>query len=67
MPAGPVNAESVALRRAEVARELGISLDTVDRMILDGRLRCIRSGRIVLVPRAAVLALLAGQPEGGAA
>ena len=57
----PVLAEPDAQRRSEVARCLAVSLSTVDRMIMDGRLPAIRCGRIVLVPRTAVMAFLLGQ------
>lgn len=43
--------ERLLLKRQEAASLLGISVDTLARLIDNGELRVIRIGRSVLVPR----------------
>jgi excisionase family DNA binding protein len=44
--------------RAEVAKRLGISKQTVDRLIRSGNLRAVKLGRRVLIPVEAVMSLI---------
>jgi excisionase family DNA binding protein len=46
------------LRRREAASLLGLSVDTVDRLIRDGQLGAVRVGHAVLIPRHDVTALV---------
>lgn len=49
------------LRREVACEVLGLSATTLWRCVRDGRLRVVRVGRRVLVPRASIIALLAGR------
>jgi len=49
-----VTADQLALRRKEAARELGLSVRTIDRAIKRGDLLAKRYGARVLVPRAEI-------------
>jgi excisionase family DNA binding protein len=54
------------LRRREAAALLGLSVDTVDRLIRDGQLGAVRVRHAVLIPRQDVAALVkrrAGMPR----
>ncbi|MDA8310251.1 MAG: excisionase family DNA-binding protein [Actinomycetota bacterium] len=48
----------LAVSRSEAARRLGVGIGTLDRLIRDGRLFVVRAGDRVLVPVAALDALL---------
>jgi excisionase family DNA binding protein len=50
--------ERLLLKRQEAALLLGVSVDTVARLIEVGELRAIRIGRSVLVPRGELIALV---------
>ena len=54
---GPVP-EALALSKSEVARMLGVSLRTVDRLIALKHLPVRRLGRRVLIPRSSLQSLL---------
>ncbi|MER3426321.1 MAG: DNA-binding protein [Thermoleophilia bacterium] len=43
--------ERLTLTKAEVAKALGISVQTVNRMIARGEIPVIRAGKRVLIPR----------------
>ena len=45
------NVERLAYTKVEVARMLGISVQTVNRMIARGEIPVIRAGKRVLIPR----------------
>jgi excisionase family DNA binding protein len=53
-------ADAPLLRRHDVARRLNVSLDHVDRLIVTGRLRSMRIGRLVRVSEAELARFLAG-------
>jgi excisionase family DNA binding protein len=46
--------EKVFLRRKHAAEAASISLPVLDKLIREGRLRVVRVGRAVLIPRAAL-------------
>lgn len=50
--------ERLLLSRADAAAELGISTDTLRRLIASGELDVVRIGRSVLIPQEDVLALV---------
>jgi len=50
--------ERLLLSRSTAASALGVSVDTVARLIRDGELGAVRIGRSVLIPREDVLALV---------
>jgi excisionase family DNA binding protein len=50
--------ERLLLSRADAAAELGISTDTLRRLIASGELGVVRIGRSVLIPQEDVLALV---------
>ncbi len=53
------NPERLAYSKGEVAKMLGVSLSTIDRMVRDEKLRTIHVGkRRVLIPREEVQRLL---------
>ena len=43
--------EPLAITRHDAKAQLGVSLQTLDRLIARGELRAVRAGRRVLVPR----------------
>ncbi|MER3407662.1 MAG: DNA-binding protein [Nitrososphaera sp.] len=45
------NVERLAYTKVEVARMLGISVQTVNRMIARGEIPVIRAGKRILIPR----------------
>ena len=54
-----MNESRVSLSKQEVASRLGVSSDSVDRAIRQGKLKIIRFGRRVLIPASEVARLLA--------
>ena len=50
--------DRLAFSRDEVARQLGVSRDSVIRAIAKGKIKIIRFGRRVLIPRAELDRLL---------
>jgi excisionase family DNA binding protein len=61
MHADPVALERKAYRPPEVARATGLSRAFIYQLITEGKLRSIRLGRAIVIPAAAVDALLAGE------
>jgi excisionase family DNA binding protein len=43
--------EPLAITRADAVAQLGVSIQTLDRMIDRGEIRVVRAGRRVLIPR----------------
>ena len=52
--------EQAALSKAEFAREIGVSRDSVDRAIRRGEIKAIRFGRLVRISRQELDRILAG-------
>jgi excisionase family DNA binding protein len=50
--------ETIAFNRREAADALRVSLRTLDYLLAQGKLRCTRIGRRVVIPRAEVEELL---------
>jgi len=48
---GREDRQSLLLRPRAAARELGLGREAVYQLIREGRLRCVRVGRRLLVPR----------------
>lgn len=55
-PAAPAR---LSYTKREAAKSLGVSVRTIERLAQDGRLRCVKLGRKVVVPVDALAALLA--------
>ena len=53
--------EPLAVTRADVGAQLGVSLQTVDRLIGRGEIRAVRVGRRVLIPRDEPARFLSGR------
>jgi excisionase family DNA binding protein len=56
----PIVITTDAFTRDQVARQLGVSIRHVDRMIKHGNLRALKIGHLVRIPRASVDELLHG-------
>jgi excisionase family DNA binding protein len=57
-----MSAPRLALTREEAAEAIGVSLDTLERYVIDG-LRVVRLGRRIVVPVAELEAWLADNAE----
>lgn len=51
----------LAYSRKQVAEALGLSRNTVDQLIKSGRLRTVKVGARLLIPRTVIDAFLAGR------
>ncbi|HLY61927.1 MAG TPA: excisionase family DNA-binding protein [Terriglobia bacterium] len=53
------NENKLALSKTELANRLGVSRDSIDRRIKEGKLKVIRFGRRVLIPASEAARLVA--------